>query len=205
MRFFSFLLAASSLASPAFADVLSPPPDDCAEGTMPIACHGPPTCRVVPCTSDGDCAPGFACVEASLCVVEHGCGGRLGTPRYEHASDDCDDTMRCPGDEGTFCQTRRVCRTPVVEMDAGGTDAGGTDAGDTDGGSLDSGTTSRDSGTTARDSGGGTRDSGGGTTTTDDGGGCCSVAGGGGFVGAAFVAFAIALFGLRGRRRAPRG
>jgi MYXO-CTERM domain-containing protein len=196
MRILASLLCSFAFASTVSADVLSPPPPDCIPETMAIECHGAPTCRVVTCAGDGDCAPGFACVEVSLCVTPHSCGGRLIDPTYEHASAVCSPSMRCPSDDGTTCQMRRVCRAPGM-MDAGGTDGGSMDSGTT---SMDSGTTSMDSGTTSMDSGGGTRDSGGTTTTTDDGG-CCSVTGSGGFVGAAIVAIAVVAFGFRGRRR----
>jgi hypothetical protein len=114
-------------------------------------------------------------------------------PTYEHATATCSASTRCPTDDGTMCQPRRICR-PDGMIDGGGEDGGSRDSG-TPG---DSG--SRDSGSGARDSGGGARDSGGTTTGTDDGG-CCSVTGSSGVFGGALVAIAIVAFGIRGRRR----
>lgn len=101
-------------AAGARADVLSPPPESCPEGSTPVECHGPPTCVVQECTHDDACESG-ACEARSLCVTSNSCGGMLGTPVYQHAAGVCGDGM-CT--EGT-CMEMMVCVPLVSDASCG--------------------------------------------------------------------------------------
>jgi MYXO-CTERM domain-containing protein len=83
------LFAAPALsASPAAADVVMSPPDDCPRGEVGVTSHGGPrcvkeaptdcpvgwrgmlggTCSLTPCENDQGCQAGEACVEHSVCL-----------------------------------------------------------------------------------------------------------------------------------------
>jgi MYXO-CTERM domain-containing protein len=182
-----FLLSLSALASIAHGDALSKPPDRCPDGSMPIACHGPPTCRIVTCEGDGECAPGFRCVPTSFCAVEHGCGGMSGEPTYLHAEGSCEGGAAC--EDPIPCTERRVCRELPVAVDAGGEDSG---TGDRDSGSGTGDSGRSDSGTVSRTDAG--------STSSDSDGGCCSVTGGWSLGGILAAAGMLALVARRRRR-----
>lgn len=217
------LLAVSQLvpAGAVHADAISPPPTSCPVGSVPIACHGPQTCRLVTCTGDGDCGAGETCLPRDLCLREHCCGG-IGCvldgstpPRYQHVESPCGTGGSCAS-IGTTCETVRVC-VPTTKPDGGLTDGGGSDGGgpDVDAGDADmDGGSSTDGGSSAMD-GGGSGDGGGagmdsgpaggadaGPPVTD--GGCCSVSGRrgglGGLVGLGFLLAALLRLGRRRRR-----
>jgi hypothetical protein len=198
------------LADGARADVLSPPPERCPEGSAGRDCHGPPLCAALICEIDSDCADGSRCVERPLCARSETCAGGWGgsgTPNT-HVDGPCGSGGTCDG-WGTSCQNLKVCvaignlDAGTPRPDAGGspTDAGGTttDAGGT---SIDAGAGATDAG---RDGGGRTdsgpsrQDAGGGGTTS---GGCCSAVGArSGAGGALFVALILATALRRSRRR----
>jgi hypothetical protein len=85
-------------ASPARADVVSPPPEQCPAGSEGIDCHGRPTCRIRRCNENTDCGDGEACQRRNLCVTVQNCGGESGEPRYDHVTGECRDGSCAEGD-----------------------------------------------------------------------------------------------------------
>ncbi len=91
----------------AWADALSPPPDDCPVGTQGEICHGPSHCRARACTDDSGCGGGMTCEERALCVDSINCGGGWGPPSMvETITDSCSGSATCERGE---CRTLRVC------------------------------------------------------------------------------------------------
>ncbi|HJL17774.1 MAG TPA: hypothetical protein RMH99_19065 [Sandaracinaceae bacterium LLY-WYZ-13_1] len=213
--FASFALAALVAApAPVFADVVSPPPTDCPEGSGPVDfCHGPPTCSASTCATDEDCAGELVCRDRDLCTLEHCCSGRCcamdcGSPptKYTHVEGPCGAGGTCDG-FGASCTSIRVCVRPSPEdagagdEDAGSADedAGGEDldAGGEDPDAGDEGTDAGDEGMDAGDEG---MDAGDGTSGETDGG-CCSVVGARSGVGGGLFASLLALTVVRRLRR----
>ena len=168
----AFVLAVALLPTGAArADAIGPPPADCVPGSEAVFCHGPPTCGVLGCTSDGDCTGGRVCRPAALCIEPHACGGILGAPVYDHAISACAADGGCP--TGGTCSNERVCvLDPTVD---GGplTDSGSElDSGrDFDSGAaLDTGTPL--DGAAPRDTSAPAVDTGGGSIHTTYGCGC---------------------------------
>lgn len=201
----SFIIAGS-----ARADVLSPAPPSCPEGSVGRECHGPPLCAALTCEIDTDCAAGSRCVERALCARGETCAGGWGGPGTPntHIDGPCGSGGSCEG-WGTTCQSLKVC-VPIANLD------GGTPRPDAGGGSTDAGGTSSDGGGGTRDGGGAASDAGGdaGRARTDSGssrpdagggttsGGCCSAAGArSGAGGALFAALVIGTALRRSRRR----
>jgi MYXO-CTERM domain-containing protein len=121
MRALVVALSIVTVPAAALADAISHPPDDCAEGSEGIRCHGSPTCRPVACTTDAECGEGKACEERSLCIDRHCCGGRscyTTTGQNEAAFSDhvtatCANGAACASGS---CESRRVC-VPAEEPD----------------------------------------------------------------------------------------
>jgi MYXO-CTERM domain-containing protein len=110
MRRALFLLAALGAAllapAPARADVVSPPPKNCPNGTDPETCHGPPHCAPHLCASDADCKGAGVCKSASFCVSSINCGGGWHPSQpVQSVSGVCTGT--CPS--GETCSTLKVC------------------------------------------------------------------------------------------------
>lgn len=105
----SFALALSPTV--ARADVVSPPPTDCPDGTKGQSCHGGSFCQADTCTTDADCGSGKVCQARSLCAGTIGCGGFLppdATPPHEPtAGPVCSTSADC--DSGKTCATQSVC------------------------------------------------------------------------------------------------
>lgn len=121
MRAFAVALTLLVVPTPALADAISSPPDDCAEGSEGIRCHGSPTCRPLACTTDAECGEGKACQERSLCIDRHCCGGRScytttgqnDSAFSDHVTATCANGAACAAGD---CETRRVC-VPAGEPD----------------------------------------------------------------------------------------
>ncbi len=129
-----------TLPAAARADVLAPPPASCPEGSSPVSCHGPSTCRIDDCSATG-CPSGQICVSRDLCVREHCCNGRgCGTMpvNYDHVAGACGPGGAC-ADFGAACESRRVCVPLAAGMDGGAPDGGAPDGGAIDGGRVDGG------------------------------------------------------------------
>ena len=60
----------------ASADVVSPPPTDCTDGTTPNTGHCGPYCEPRTCTSDETCNGG-TCQSVSWCILKIVCAGRV--------------------------------------------------------------------------------------------------------------------------------
>jgi hypothetical protein len=198
MRFLLFCIAiVTTWPLAASADVLSPPPPSCPRGSIPMACHGAPTCTADACVDDADCAPSQHCAVLQLCVQEHCCSGRAcgdpGAPRFTHVDGPCGSTG-C-ADSSSTCMPVSVC---VPDEDAGGGDVD-SGAADEDSGAaeMDSGAAGTDSGSAAIDARVDTDSGSGGPST---GGGCCTVIGARRSAAAA-LAIAVALALTIGRRR----
>jgi MYXO-CTERM domain-containing protein len=101
-------------ASPALADVVGPPPEECPAGSRPSTAHSGPFCApTTSCEADADCETG-TCTEVRQCIETRGCGG-LEPPdaepcTLEHVVGPCGDDGAC---EIGVCESRRAC-------DAGG-------------------------------------------------------------------------------------
>ena len=197
-------LCSSLLPAIAAADVIGPLPTTCEEGSEPVPCHGPATCRADSCTTDADCDPGEVCQSRNYCVREHCClggwGGGCGPSDYViHVDGPCTGGGGCAG-LGTACRGVQVCvpgdrdgGAPVdAGSDGGAPDAGGDadpDAGSGDadaGGATDAGGEDLDAGGADEDAGTAVMDAGGGSepdaaaTAMDAGGGATVDAGTGG-------------------------
>ena len=120
------------------ADVVSPPPEDCADGSTGSTCHWGPHCVPLTCEDDSSCdGAGLTCRNVQLCIEEIDCGGGWGGHHYVDAAfGSCADGARCT--RGT-CQGIRVCAPGGDPGDAGPTDSGPTDSGPEDTGPGDTG------------------------------------------------------------------
>ncbi|MCB9795623.1 MAG: hypothetical protein H6741_23240 [Alphaproteobacteria bacterium] len=109
------LLALSLLATPSFADVVGPEPENCPDGSDPWSSHAGNWCEASYCGDDPDaCGEGETCQEISLCVEteERGVGGgwadsaEPGTFTAHEVHGTCD-----PGDEcdAGVCETEMRC------------------------------------------------------------------------------------------------
>ena len=113
---FALGFAALSFASPARADVVGPPPDDCPVGTEGATCHGGPYCSPVECTSDMECGSGETCNDLPFCVSTILCAGLLPPDAnlmdYERAKVEapCPTANECT--QGATCKTLKVCVPP---------------------------------------------------------------------------------------------
>lgn len=170
----------------AHADALGPPPASCPEGSAPVACHGPETCEIADCITEGDCRAGERCMQRMLCVREHCCSGVACTIpdsmplRYTHVAGPCGASGSC-GDPSLSCASHRVCVPGTPLPDSGSATDSGTGGTDSGGAWIDSGST----------------DAGRGSSS---GGGCCAVLG----VRSAYAPLAItalALLAVAVRRR----
>lgn len=168
----------SSIAAPAAADVVSPPPAMCPAGSDPSTCHGGPHCTPLLCGTNADCNAGNVCKDVTYCVKTINCAGLLppdaDPSMYEKDAVEGVCTGTCSG--GAPCKTLKVC---VPESTSSSSSSSGS------------------SGTSSSSSSG----SSGGVET----GGCsCDVAGGGGPLGAAFAALAATSALAFARRRRSR-
>ncbi|MDC3954948.1 hypothetical protein [Polyangium jinanense] len=121
-----FGLSALAFVTPARADVVGPPPDECPEGTEGGSCHGGPYCRPIECTSDAECGNGETCKDQPLCVSTISCVGLLPpdaspmdfeTPKIEAL---CPNGNECM--QGATCKTQKVCVSAASSSD--GNDSG---------------------------------------------------------------------------------
>src|SRR5262245_24717666 len=96
------------------ADVVSPPPADCPEGTEPVTCHSGPHCRTLICATNTDCEGGLVCMDRALCVAA--------PSMYDEqsAASACPDGGAC--DAGATCSTLKVC-VPKASSASGGAGA----------------------------------------------------------------------------------
>ena len=108
-----FGLSALVFVTPARADVVGPPPDDCPEGTEGATCHGGPYCSPVECTSDAECGNGETCKDKPLCVSTISCAGLLPPDANPMDYERTKIESPCPtGNEctqGATCKTQKVC------------------------------------------------------------------------------------------------
>lgn len=94
------LVALVLFASPARADVVMPPPDDCPAGTTPATSHTGPHCVLAPPCDEAACSAGERCAPVRLCQTQVACGGwSVGNP-------DCHETHVTAGPEcaGTWIE-----------------------------------------------------------------------------------------------------
>ncbi len=127
MKRWMSLLFAGALAiftgADAFADVVGPPPDNCAPGFEPATCHGGPHCRPIECAMDSDCMNGGTCTPGNYCIEEIICAGLL----PEDASVDpykkksmvglCDNGATCAAP--STCMNLKVCIPPNMGSSSG--------------------------------------------------------------------------------------
>lgn len=118
------------LTTPALADVVDSPPEDCVEGTSPDTCHGGPHCTPNRCTTDEECEGDFVCEEREYCVGTINCAGMLG-PGEDPSDYDRDVVLgACRGDCEGACNTIRLCVPPLpAGGGGGGCSAGGAPTG----------------------------------------------------------------------------
>ncbi|MDI1447561.1 hypothetical protein [Polyangium sp. 6x1] len=118
---FGLSALASVAPTPARADVVGPPPDDCPEGTVGATCHSAPYCSPVACTSDAECGRGETCQDKPLCASTIVCAGLLPPDAdlmdYERTKivGPCSDANACAS--GATCKTQKVC---VAAASSGG-------------------------------------------------------------------------------------
>lgn len=124
------LLAFFLIATPAYADVVEPEPDDCVEGTSPSTCHGGPHCVPNRCTMDADCEGDFICEEREYCVGTINCAGVL-MPGEDPRDYERDVIFGdCRGDCDGACNAIRLCVPPLPSGEGGGgCNAGGAPMG----------------------------------------------------------------------------
>ncbi|MDI1477416.1 hypothetical protein [Polyangium sp. y55x31] len=122
-----FGLSALAYVTPARADVVGPPPDECPAGTEGASCHGGPYCRPIECTSDAECGRGETCKDTPLCVSTINCAGLLppdASPTdYDRAKIEgsCPNGNECAAD--ATCKTQKVC-VPAASSSSADSDAG---------------------------------------------------------------------------------
>jgi hypothetical protein len=115
------VLIASSWASTGRADVVSPPPEQCLDGTTPSTGHCGPHCQPTECTGNADCQTG-TCRELSLCTTTIVCAGLVAPgedlSRYERlkATASCESAPCAEGE----CTPLKVCATGNDEPGGGG-------------------------------------------------------------------------------------
>jgi MYXO-CTERM domain-containing protein len=129
----SLVLAASALLAaprPVFADVVSPPPTSCPDGSEPATCHGGPHCRPRLCSTSAECGGGV-CQDVSYCVKTISCAGKI-PPDADPSQFNQDAvekvcTGSCTG--GAPCKSLKVCVSPGSSSasSGGGAGAGGGD------------------------------------------------------------------------------
>ena len=128
-------LAMMTTGRGASADVVSPPPTDCTDGTTPNTGHCGPYCEPTTCTSDETCNGG-TCQSVSWCIVKIVCAGRVAPDAdlsaYERSKlvGACASGQCAQGE----CQSLRVCMTGAGGAGAGGAvagPAGGNESADT--------------------------------------------------------------------------
>lgn len=94
-------------AGVASADVVSPPPTDCPEGSEGESSHGGPYCAPTDCGFSGTaCEAGSTCATRPLCIVESKSVSRGGTNTVKHVVGPCGANGACA--KGT-CSTLSVC------------------------------------------------------------------------------------------------
>ena len=116
-------LVACCWSASANADAVSPPPEDCAQGSQGVECHGPQRCAPIECTETASCGEGQTCQVARLCVDSINCCGGWGDPcPVSTVTASCEGGAAC--DQGT-CQSVQVC----LPGGSSGEDASTTPAG----------------------------------------------------------------------------
>jgi hypothetical protein len=112
-----WLILVLATASPAAADVVGPPPDNCPNGSYPDSSHAGPTCWPTVCTSNNECTSGEVCVERALCIEPVQGWGRGGQFTLDHAVTSCDGSGVCP--PGASCMTNHRCMPRVATLTQG--------------------------------------------------------------------------------------
>jgi hypothetical protein len=94
--------------SPALADDIEGPPEECPPGAQGDSDHAGPYCKPWRCTNDSECAPGFDCVEAGLCATNARVSGGIEGSSWERIEVHgiCSGRAGCA--EGQ-CMTLQVC------------------------------------------------------------------------------------------------
>jgi MYXO-CTERM domain-containing protein len=99
-----FLLPGTSVA-----DVVSPAPASCPEGSMPRSGHVGPHCRPLECSSAADCGDNDVCREASLCQEQVHGASRGGPITVWSVVGPCVEGS-CT--DGGTCKTAKYCMDP---------------------------------------------------------------------------------------------
>ena len=111
----------------ASADVVSPAPTNCMDGTTPQTGHCGPYCGPRSCTANADCGPA-TCQSVALCVVKIVCAGLVPPDADLSAYERQKVTGTCPNgqcSEGE-CQSLNVCLSSTGPLPTSTVPAGGS-------------------------------------------------------------------------------
>jgi hypothetical protein len=136
-RVFSILTVLGALlaVTPARADVVPPPPEDCPDGSDGATCHWGGFCAARTCSEADPCEAGMTCRELALCIETVDCGG-WGHHPTDIVRASCEGGVGCR--QGA-CQNVRVCSETTPPEDGGPGDTGPGDTGPGDTGPGDTG------------------------------------------------------------------